>query len=162
GLVPALRRQSGGDGLGSLAVARIGPGRGERRVRGALVVLQIAMAGARLCASGTLVVSLDPLLAASPGLKADRALTTQMMLAPGKYGDVRARADFVDRIVERVAALPSVMAAGTTQTTFMPNESMQTGLYTDSRPIDPSSTDSAHIRHVTPGLFKALRIPTVE
>jgi predicted permease len=162
GLVPALRRQYGGDGLGGLAIARIGPGRGERRVRSALVVLQIAMAVALLCASGTLIVSLDRLLAASPGFRTDDVLTMQMMLPPGKYGDVRARADFVDRMLEGVAALPSVMAAGTTQTTFMPNESMQTGLYTDSRPIDPSSTDSAHIRHVTPGVFKVLRIPTVE
>jgi putative ABC transport system permease protein len=163
GVIPALRRQpSGGDGLGSLAIARIGPGRRERRVRGALVVLQIAMAVALLCASGTLIVSLDRLLAASPGFKTDGVLTMQMTLPPGKYGDVRGRADFVDRMVERVAALPGVLAAGTTQTTFMPNESMQTGLYVDSRPIDPSSTDSAHIRHVTPGVFKALRMRIAE
>ena len=66
------------------------------------------------------------------------------------------------RIIERVAALPGVQAAGTTQTTFMPNESMQTGLYVDSRPVDPQSADSAHIRHATPGVFRALHIPIVE
>jgi len=162
GIVPALRfRRESEQGLGSLAVSRIGPGRRERRVRTGLVVLQIAMAVALLCGAGTLLVSLDRLLAAPTGFTSDGVLTMQLTLRPAKYGDVRTRADFVHLMLERVSAIPGVASAGTTQTTFMPNESMQTALYTDSRPVLPDTADSAHIRHVTPGYFSALGVAVV-
>ena len=163
GVLPALRAtRTSGPLAGTLAVTRVGPGPRERRVRAALVVAQVAMAIALLCAAGTLLVSLERLLAAPRGYDADRVLTLQMLLPPVKYADVRARADVVDKIVARVSAVPGVRSAGTTQTTFMPNESMQTGLYVDGRPADPAAADAANIRHVTAGYFRTLRVPIVE
>jgi len=162
GVLPAVRARRTGGHVGALAVARVGPGRRERRIRAALVAVQVAMAVALLCAAGTLLVSLDRLLAAPRGYDADRVLTMQMLLPPVKYADVRARADVVEKIVARVAAIPGVRSAGTTQTTFMPNESMQTGLYVDGRPADPAAADTANIRHVTPGYFRTLRVPIVD
>ena len=163
GALPALRAQrTGALPIGALAVARLGPGRRDRRIRAALVAVQVALAVSLLSAAGTLLVSLQRLLAAPRGYDADGVLTLQMQLPPARYGDARSRADVVRKIVERVAAMPGVRAAGTTQTTFMPNESMQTGLYVDGRPVDPASADTANIRHVTPGYFAALRVPMVE
>jgi len=163
GVVPALRFQRASeDHLGSLAVTRVGSGRRERRVRGALVVVQVAMAVALLCGAGTLLVSLERLLAAPTGFTADGVLTMQLLLPPAKYGDVPSRANFVRQMLERVSAIPGVVSAGTTQTTFMPNESMQTGMFIEGRPQDPAATDTAHIRHVTAGYFKTLRVPVVE
>ncbi|HEV3141554.1 MAG TPA: FtsX-like permease family protein, partial [Vicinamibacterales bacterium] len=163
GAVPALRFQrTSENGVGGLAITRIGPGRREHRIRGGLVVFQVAMAVALLCAAGTLIVSLERLLAAPPGFDADRVLTLQLLLPPAKYGDVRSRAAFVQQMVERVSLIPGVVSAGTTQTTFMPNESMQTGLYVEGRPIDPAAADTSNIRHVTAGYFRTLRVPVVE
>jgi len=163
GVVPALRFQRASeDHLSSLAVTRVGSGRRERRVRGALVVVQVAMAVALLCGAGTLLVSLERLLAAPTGFNADGVLTMQLLLPPAKYGDVPSRANFVRQMLERVSAIPGVVSAGTTQTTFMPNESMQTGMFIEGRPQDPAATDTAHIRHVTAGYFKTLRVPVVE
>ena len=65
-------------------------------------------------------------------------------------------------MLERVAAVPGVASAGTTQTTFMPNESMQTGLYVEGRPIDIAASDTANIRHITPGYFTTLRVRIVD
>src|SRR5690349_3041309 len=89
GVLPAVRVQRAGGQVGALAVARVGPGRRERRIRAALVAVQVAMAVALLCAAGTLLVSLDRLLAAPRGYDADRVLTMQMLLPPVKYADVR-------------------------------------------------------------------------
>ena len=163
GVLPAVRVQrAGGPQVGALAAARVGPGRRERRIRAALVSLQVAMAVALLCAAGTLLVSLERLLAAPRGYDAARVLTMQMLLPPAKYSDVRSRADVVEKIVTRVSAIPGVRSSGTTQTTFMPNESMQTGLYVDGRPADPAAADTANIRHVTAGYFRTLRVPIVD
>jgi putative ABC transport system permease protein len=163
GVLPAVRMQrASGQHVGALAVTRVGPGRRERRIRAALVVVQVAMAIALLCAAGTLLVSLERLLAAPRGYDADGVLTLQMLLPPAKYADVRARADVVEKMVARVSAIPGVRSAGTTQTTFMPNESMQTGLYVDGRPADPAAAETANIRHVTAGYFRTLRVPIVD
>ena len=163
GVVPAVRFQRASeDQIGSLAVMRVGPGRRERRVRGALVVLQVAMAVALLCGAGTLLVSLERLLAAPTGFHADGVLTMQLQLPPAKYADVTSRAGFVQRMLERVSAIPGVVSAGTTQTTFMPGESMQTLMFVEGRPIDPAAPDAANIRHVTAGYFKTLRVPIVD
>ncbi len=162
GVLPALSiRDAGARPLASLATTRIGIGRRERRLRTALVAVQIAIAVALLCAAGTLAISFERILSAPHGFRADGVLTMQMMLPPVRYGDVRARADIVERFLQRIARMPAVVAVGTTQTTFMPNESMQTGLFTDRRPVDPSNVDTANIRHVTPGYFAALRVPIV-
>src|SRR5262245_20248777 len=163
GVVPALRFQRASeDNVGSLSVMRVGPGRRERRVRGALVVLQVAMAVALLCGAGTLLLSLDRLLAAPTGFNADGVLTMQLMLPPAKYADVPARATFVQQMLERVSAIPGVVSAGTTQTTFMPGESMQTYLFVEGRPTDVAAQETANIRHVTAGYFKTLRVPILE
>ena len=163
GVLPAVRMQrASGQHVGALAVTRVGPGRRERRIRTALVVVQVATAIALLCAAGTLLVSLERLLAAPRAYDADGVLTLQMLLPPAKYADVRARADVVEKMVARVSAIPGVRSAGTTQTTFMPNESMQTGLYVDGRPADPAGAETANIRHVTAGYFRTLRVPIVD
>jgi len=160
GVVPALKFQRASeDQLGSLSVMRVGSGRRERRARGVLVVLQVAMAVALLCGAGTLLVSFERLLAAPTGFDADGVLTMQLMLPPAKYGDVPSRAAFVQQMLERVSAIPGVVSAGTTQTTFMPGESMQTFLFVEGRPVDQASPETVNIRHVTPGYFKTLRVP---
>jgi putative ABC transport system permease protein len=131
-------------------------------VRSALVGLQVAMAVALLCGAGTLLVSLERLLAAPTGFNADGVLTMQLLLPPAKYGDVTSRANFVQQMLEHMSAIPGVVSAGTTQTTFMPGESMQTFLHVEGRPIDPTTAETANIRHVTAGYFKTLRVPLVE
>src|SRR5262245_25473948 len=163
GVVPAVRFQRASeDHAGSLSAMRVGPGRRERRVRGLLVALQVAMAVALLCGAGTLLVSLERLLAAPTGFNAGGVLAMQLQLPPAKYADVPSRASFVQQMLERVSAIPGVVSAGTTQTTFMPGESMQTLMFVEGRPIDPAAPDAANIRHVTAGYFKTLRVPLVE
>src|SRR5581483_2663234 len=163
-VVPAVQvhRTSFSGGVADAAAGRIGAGPWERRVRGILVTAQIALAIVLLCASGALLTSLDRLLRASPGFRADGVLTMQLMLPPVRYPDAPARARFVARLLDAVGAVPGIAAAGTTQTTFMPNESMQTLLWIDGRSIESGQPDTSNIRHVTPGYFRALFVPIVE
>jgi putative ABC transport system permease protein len=115
-----------------------------------------------LCGASVFLASLQRLLATAPGFSAEGVLSMQMMLPPSRYADAPARATFVRQMLERVSALPGVVAAGTTQTTFLPNQSMQTSFFVEGRPVDGEHTETAHIRHITPGYFRALNVPTVE
>jgi putative ABC transport system permease protein len=164
GMWPALRAQRASveGALTHVSSGRVGGGPWERRVRGTLVIAQVALAVTLLCGAGAFLISLQRLLATAPGFSADGVLSLQLMLAPTRYRDAAARASFVRQLLDRVSTLPGVVAAGTTQTTFQPNESMQTSLWIDGRPIDPEHTESAHIRHITPGYFQALHVPVVE
>ena len=160
--VPGLkihRASARGEGL-RMAAVRFGAGPWERRVRSALVSLQIALAIALLCASGTLVKSLDAVLAVAPGFASDHVLTMQMALPPAIYPDAPARAGFVERMLQSVEQVQGVLSVGTTQSTFLPQQSMFTQLHVEG--IHVETPDRSHIRHITPGYFAALRVPILE
>jgi putative ABC transport system permease protein len=164
GALPAMQAH-GASFSGSLARAssgRVKGGRGDQRTRAILVVAQIALAFILLCSAGVFLTSLQRLLQTSPGFSPDHVLSMQLTLAPARYPDLRARASFVQRALDRINEIPGVIASGTTQTTFLPNQSMNTLFSVDGAPMDPARAETAHMRHITPGYFKALRVPVLE
>jgi predicted permease len=164
GVVPAIRAQESGveNALRRVAAARAGGGLLDRRIRAGLVVSQIALAVMLLCASGVFLVSLRRLLQTQPGFSADNVWTGQLRLSPLRYSDVVGRARFVRESLARISSIPGVVAAGSTQTTFLPNQSMQTLAWVEGKTTDASNAENFHIRHVTPGYFRALRAPVIE
>jgi putative ABC transport system permease protein len=112
GVMPALEgsRATAGDALkeGGRSGA---PGRRQRRMLGALVTLQFALAMILLAAGGLLVRSFTKLTAVDPGFQPDRVLTLATSLPATGYprgADVRT---FYLRLMERVQGLPGVTAA---------------------------------------------------
>jgi len=161
-LLPAIRihrATARGQAL-RLAGARFSAGRAERRLRAALVCAQIGIAVALLCTSGALVKSLAAVLTVPPGFAADRVLTMQMMLPPALYPDGPSRARFVERMLERVQQVPGVVAVGTTQSTFLPNQGMLTFMHVEG--IHVENADRSAIRHITPGYFNVLDVPILD
>jgi putative ABC transport system permease protein len=143
-----------------MAAVRFSAGPLERALRAALVSAQVAIAVALLSASGVLSKSLSTVLAIDPGFAADHVLSLQMMLPPALYPDVASRATVVRRMIERVQGLPDVVAVGSTQSTFLPNQSMFTLMYVEGVHIE--EPDRSAIRHITPGYFAALRVPVLQ
>jgi putative ABC transport system permease protein len=161
-VIPAVRihrAATTGEAL-QVASVRASGGRWERRMRGALVSAQIAVAVTLLCLSATFLRSLTHILAIAPGFGADGVLTMQMMLPPAIYPDAPARATFVRLMLERVEAVPGVVAAGTTQTTFLPAQSMFTMMLVEGGAS--TEIEQSHIRHITPGYFSAMQVPVLE
>lgn len=161
-LLPAIKLHRGAARGEALLVAgtRMSGGRTEKRSRAVLVSAQIGIAVALLCTSGALVKSLVTVLSVPPGFSADGVLTMQMMLPPALYPDAPSRARFVERMLENVRQVPGVVSAGTTQSTFLPNQGMATFLYVEN--ITVENADRSAIRHITPGYFDALGVPIVE
>jgi predicted permease len=161
-LLPAMRLHRGAARGQALRDAgrRVGAGRAERRLRACLVSAQVGIAIALLCASGALVKSLAAVLSVPPGFAADRVLTMQMMLPPALYPDASSRARFVERMLDRVRQVPGVVAAGTTQSTFLPNQGMLTFMHVEGLHVE--SAERSAIRHITPGYFDVLGVPILE
>jgi predicted permease len=83
----------------------------QRRLFGALVTAQFAMAVVLLAAGGLLVRSFSRLMSVDPGFRADRVLTLATSLPANAYPsgtDIRA---FYQRVMEGVDRLPGVTAS---------------------------------------------------
>ena len=114
GVIPAieLSRRTSGDALkdgGRGATS----GLRRRRMFGALVTAQFALAAVLLVAGGLLLRSLERLMSVDPGFRAERVITMPTSLPAAAYpraADVRS---FYERLMHRVEALPGVAATAT-------------------------------------------------
>jgi putative ABC transport system permease protein len=111
GLLPALR--SAGSGLGqALNEGGRGTTEGGRagRLRGALVVAEVALALVLLIGAGLMIKSFRRLQAVEPGFD-PRHLLSMVVQVPA---DPARRERFVDRLLEHLRALPGVVSASAT------------------------------------------------
>lgn len=111
GLVPALSG-SRTDLVSTLrSGTRITSTRGERRFKGALVVLQVSLAVVLLVGSGLTMRSLARLWQVDPGFQPEHVLTTAVRLPESQYVTPAERRIFQERWLTRVRRLPGVTAA---------------------------------------------------
>jgi putative ABC transport system permease protein len=111
GLVPALRmsrrdpqtalKDGGGSGRGRSA-----------RAAGLLVVFDAAIAFLLVFGAGLFVKSTTRLLHVDPGFLAERVVKAEIDLSGPRYNDDAPVVAFYDRVLDRVRAIPGVVAAG--------------------------------------------------
>jgi putative ABC transport system permease protein len=94
------------------AGGKIGGERRGKRLRGALVVAQIAVTLAMLIGAGLVSRSLLNLQRIDPGFDQRNAMTFQLQLHGGKYPNVEKTRDYFQQLLERIEAQPGVVAAG--------------------------------------------------
>ncbi len=87
-------------------------GRAARRLRSALVVMEIAMALLVLIGAGLLMRSFARLRRVDPGFQAQGLLTLRVPLGGGRNNAIERRVAFFQLVSERVAALPGVRSVG--------------------------------------------------
>ena len=130
-----------------------------RRVRNLLVVSEVALAVVLVVASGLMVRSFVRLLRVNPGFHAEHVLTLRMLLLP--VPDERFHAEVVRSILTRVRALPGVVAAGSIGLLPMEDNSGTWYYRADQPEPAPSQRPSGDVSIITPGYFRALRIPVL-
>jgi predicted permease len=153
GLLPALRhaRAREADRLRERAASP--------RVRGALVVAEIAMAMVLLVGGGLLIRSFMNLAAEDLGYDAARVLTFQ---ATPQQGAGPAARVFAEQLVARIEALPGVSAAGYANNLPLVQQSF--GRDVSSQPYDrvPPRPPFPGLHAVSPGMIRALGLRIVE
>lgn len=112
GLVPALRSTPDGAAAALREAGTRTTGRGGRRLRGVLVIGEIAFALTLLAGAGLLGRSLAALMAVDTGVAVGDVLTTGLGVPASRYpGDEDVR-DFIAAANDRLSALPEVEAVG--------------------------------------------------
>ena len=162
GLVPALHAARA-----AVATALRAGGRGTAgdrsgsRLRGALVIGEIATAVMLLVGAGLLIRSLTQLIAVDPGFRAEGAATFRVALPSTAYGTAPEITALYDRLIERTAAIPGVQSVGATSR--LP---LVTGLFTSRFLADgwpepgPGERGSViAVRSITANYFAAMRMP---
>jgi predicted permease len=136
-----------------------GLGSRQRRVLGALVTVQFALALVLLAVGGLLGRSFQRLMATDPGFRPARVLTLGTSLPASTYPTGASIRAFYERLLERVGALPGVQAVGASA--FRPLAILERrGFSIDAQPA--ASADLPHIvSHdwVNGRYFEALGIP---
>jgi putative ABC transport system permease protein len=137
-------------------------GRRSQRLRGALVVAEIALALVLLAGGGLLIRSLWRLQQVDPGFNPERLLTMRLALPRAKYPEAGQQAQFIEQMLERVAALPGVKAvAATSVLPFTGPNSASSFQIAGRPPLPPGQTLDTNRRTVSEGYFQTLGVRLV-
>ncbi|MGH7554126.1 MAG: ADOP family duplicated permease [Longimicrobiales bacterium] len=150
--VPAYRVRLQSALLGGTRAATAG----SRGIREGLVFLETAVAVVLLCGATLLTASFARLIRVDPGFDADRVAALRLGRLPPQYDDATRHDRLVDRLLERVRALPGVERAAAA-----PSLPLERGL---NFPVDiPERPELAigavELRFVSPDYFATLGVP---
>jgi len=127
--------------------------RGGGRLRGVLVVAQIALSLILLIIAGLCVRTLQKANAINVGFEAESVLTAKVDLRRQNYSEAQGR-EFYQRLLERAASLPGAQAAGLTNNAPLSGLTMSTAGVVDNHP------DFYLVFYiVTPGYLDTMGIP---
>ena len=131
-----------------------------RKVRRVLVVTEIALALVLVSAAGLMVRSFLRLARVDTGFHAENVLTVRMMLLPAQKEEYHAEA--VRQMLDRIRALPGVVADGSIGILPMEGTNSGTPYYRADRPDPaPNARPGGDVSIITPGYFEAMRIPMI-
>ena len=160
GLIPAVRTTSARLRAGLATDSRGSVGSGSHKARQLLVVVDLALALVLLTGAGLMLRSLARLMRVDPGFKTERVLTLQFSLVGEAYREDAAVVQFIDRVIEKVQALPGVEAAAAAGRIPMGGNGDRWGFHIDGlMRSNPAQDPSAERYSVTPDYFRVMQIP---
>ena len=162
GLIPALQ-VSKPDLTDSLkdGARGAGVGRRSRRLRSALVIVEVSLSMVLLIGASLMMKSFLRLQSVDPGFDYRGSLAMQIAFTGADYDSVSARSAALERMVTEVAALPGVTGAAAVSLTPLMSANAVTGFYVDGETLAPGKAHDAEIRSITADYFRALRIALV-
>jgi putative ABC transport system permease protein len=160
GLAPALQASKADFNETLKEGGRSAQGLGRSRLRGALVVSEVALTLVLLVGAGLLVKSFRQLLAVEPGFDPHGVLTMDVALPQAKYAERQQITSFYERLIEQAAAMPGVEAAGAVSVLPLAGNDNSNFVQIEGRPPQPPGQAlRAGRRNVSAGYFRALGIP---
>jgi putative ABC transport system permease protein len=139
-------------------------GRGSRgvirdRVRGTLIVAEMAVALVLLVSAGLLLRSAYLLQRVEPGFDPGNVTMMRVALPALRYDSAEAVQAGFTRILEQVRGVPGVEVAAAGTRVPMWGASIDIGVRVDGRPFNPKDLLIGHVRLVTDQYFETIRIP---
>jgi putative ABC transport system permease protein len=131
-----------------------------RRLRGALVVIETALALVLLAAAGFLLENLWVLRSTAPGFETKNLLTVGLQLPKNRYAKAPERWRFFASLLARAASMPGVRSAALVTSLPLGDGSDTLQFHIVGRPDPaPGSGFSANFNIVSPGYFRTMAIP---
>ena len=134
------------------------PGRTANRAAGALVVAEIALAVLLVTGAGLLVRSLWRLQDVDAGFDPHNVLAVTLSLPPARYPAGPPVADFYARLLERVRALPGVVAVSATSDLPLRERGFTSSFFIAGRAPGDFGSEVVR-RRVMPRYFETMRVP---
>ena len=136
---------------------------GRHRLRGALVVAQVALSLVLLVGAGLEVRSFLRLMKVDPGFDPTNVLTMRVGLPGKKYPEAEQGTAFFQRALENLKALPGVKVAAIVSAVPFGEDDLIFSVAVEGRPpAPPGQHPSANWYSVSPGYFRAMGIPLVK
>ncbi len=132
---------------------------GQRSLRSALVVVEVALSVVLLVGAGLLIRSLLRLQLVNPGFRTSDVMTTRLSTSPRKYASQVLMGGFFSNVIEKIEQSPGVTAAAAI------SEVPLGGLNNPTPRVatTPEGKDFfTHLRSVTPRYFETMGIPLLE
>lgn len=159
GLLPALQASSAAPLL-ALKQAVPGGAGGPGRLRGPLVVGQVAVALVLLTGGTLLARSFGNLREVSPGFVSEGVLAFELLLPPSRYAEHHRVAAAWKELVERLEGLPSVRSAAVAYDS--PLETNWIDSFVVEGAASSEQPSSARLGIASPGYFNTLGIPVTK
>ncbi|MEO5721365.1 MAG: ABC transporter permease [Chthoniobacterales bacterium] len=158
GLVPAWRATQV-DAIESLRDGSKGSSGVESvRLRGVLVVAQIALTLVLLVCAGLVWKSFGAIMRVNPGMQIEKTLSMVLTLAPTQYDTSAKRSAYYEQLLERVKAVPGIEAVALTHT--MPfTWGIPANFSVYGTPEDAPKLPLTFYDSVSPSFFLAMRVP---
>ena len=129
------------------------------RLRGSLIICQVALSLMLLVGSGLLIRSFLRLQEQALGFQTKRVLACFLLLAPNRYPSGIATTSFLEDVLARLSAAPGVESVGAISTLPLSGNDARRPFIVPGQPEQPGQQNIAQFRLVTPDYFRAMRIP---
>jgi predicted permease len=160
GVVPAFR------GTTKAPASHLGRGRQGTdavrggRLRGALVVAQVAFSIVLLVVSGLFLRSLVRVNSVELGFDPDRLLAARLSISQVDYPTPAAQREFFASVLEQVSALPGVLSASAASKLPIQGRATDWGVWRADRPKPERGQERSYLaRWVYPRYLETMRIP---
>src|SRR5271155_566881 len=131
----------------------------RHRLRGLLVVSELALSLMLLIGAGLLLRSFVRLQSVAPGFTTEHVLTMQIAATDPKYRDDKALANLYREIENRVAHLPGVVAEGEVSVLPLTGSVGWGGIHVEGYTPPPGQELQVDLRVASADYFRAMEIP---
>ena len=136
---------------------------GSHRLRGLLVVSEVALSLMLLVSAGLLIRSFLQLVKTDPGFNSESLLTMNLVLPAAKYKEEAQRAAFYSDLISRVEGLPGVESVAAVNHLPLGGSNSSTGFLIEGVPEPPPGQEFVgRYRVCTPNYFKTMGIDVLQ
>jgi putative ABC transport system permease protein len=131
-----------------------------QRLRGALVIAEVALSLVTLIGAGLLIKSFNRLLSVDAGFTAENLLTVNLTLV--EFKDPQRRANFNREVIDRISQIPGVQSVGGGSALPPVTAQRATRFAVQGASTDSAGLRTAYFVAATPDYLRALGTPLLE